>query len=117
MRVMSRIPTSPFASCVRRACSVCSAMRLFVCLELTRIGFPFHTNLNHQYLLLGCLYTAIALPSCSMVLESPEEDRKISGRHNPRCAVTCKGKQPTFVTGHQIIGFASFTQRQEKIIR
>src|SRR5262249_15881965 len=43
--------------------------------------------------------------------------REISARHNPRCAVTCKGKQPTFVTGHQIIGFASFAQSQEKIIR
>src|ERR1035438_6170878 len=63
MRAMSRIPTSPLASCVRRAASICSATRIFVCLVLSRTGLPFQTNLYHQYLLFGCLYTAMGSSS------------------------------------------------------
>jgi hypothetical protein len=34
-------------------------MRRLVCLVLSRISFPSQTNLNHQYLLLSWLYTAM----------------------------------------------------------
>src|SRR6202030_504667 len=42
------MPTSPFASEVLCAASICSATRLFVCLVLSRIGSPFQVNLYHQ---------------------------------------------------------------------
>jgi len=48
---LSCIPTSPLASCVLRAASICSAVRLLVCFVLARISCPFHENLYHHCLL------------------------------------------------------------------
>jgi hypothetical protein len=47
---MSRVgmPTSPFASDVLCAASICSATRLFVCFVLSRIASPFQVNRYHH---------------------------------------------------------------------
>src|SRR4051794_24653825 len=58
----SSIPTSPLASEVLKAASICSAVRLFVCFVLLRTSSPFHMNLKDQFLLFFCLYTAIHFP-------------------------------------------------------
>lgn len=44
------MPTSPLASAVRLAASICSAVRLLLCFVLSRIGSPFQLNLYHQIL-------------------------------------------------------------------
>src|ERR1700733_8305242 len=59
---LSRIPTSPLASAVRWAASICSEPRLFVSLVLSRVASPFQVNLFPQFLLFGCLLDRHHLP-------------------------------------------------------